>query len=92
MSGDIKTRLDTAYDQVYDELEQDGLTIWPKAGPIVDRVMAHLAALMAFNCVPSVPVSDERYRMILDKRNIAKPQIRRAVTKNYTSPDDVHDY
>jgi hypothetical protein len=85
LSADDDALLTESYVQVYDDLEEEGIAVWPYTGEIPDRCMPHVAALVAFNVTADKSVSPERYNTILTLRNVAKPEIRRLVTPAYES-------
>ena len=88
----LTTRINDAYDEVYQDLKDDQLVTWAVAGTIPDKVAPHLVALMAFNCTDSVHVSDALFNRIVAKRNIAKNEIKRVTTPQYESLDEPEDF
>ena len=93
ISDDLKTRLDDAYEEVYDDLKKDRLAIWTSTSDAIPSdLVPHLAALVAFNASTSVGPSAERYERIVTSASIAKPAIRRLVKPNYENLDDQDDF
>jgi hypothetical protein len=92
LNADDDALLTESYAQVYDDLDEEGIATWPSDGDIPDRVMPHVAALVAFNVTADKSVSAERYGAILALRNAAKPEIRRMVTPAYESYGNATDY
>lgn len=81
-----------AYSQVYDELDNEGIAEWSSSGEVPDRVVPHVAALMAFNGISKIPLSSERYARVLALRNVAKPEIRRLIIPRTKSVEKPVDY
>jgi hypothetical protein len=84
--------LQEAYEQVYDDLAEEGQAIWASTGDVPRRVMPHVAALMAFSVTTDVGVSGDRYAAILAQRNVAKPEIRRLTTAAHETVNEPADY
>ena len=87
-----KTRIESAYDEVYDDLKDEGLAIWATAGSAPDRLTPHVAALMAANCADDYGVSPARYQRIMGKAAIAKREIRALTIPTYESVRDPVDF
>ena len=86
------TILTEAYDAVYAQLKEEALAIWSSAGTVPNRVMEHVAALMAFNVADDLGVPNARYQRILARRNVALPNIRKFVTPTHESLEDPEDF
>lgn len=91
-----KVRIEAAYDEVYEDLKDEGLAIWATTASVPAAVVPHVAALMAWNCLDDYGVSDSRYQRILNKvgrrGETAKSEIRRLVTPEYESLDEPTAY
>jgi len=85
-------RINSAYDEVYDALKEDGLAVWASAGAIPDRVVPHLVALMAWNVIDDYGVSNERYSRIVSRASVAMSEIKKAVRAPYESQEAPADY
>lgn len=94
MNDALKVRLDEAYDVVYADLKDEQLTIWSSAdGAVIpDGVIPHVAALMAFDAIDDVAVSDARLQRIIVKEIRARPAIRRIVAPQYESLEEPEDF
>jgi hypothetical protein len=92
ISANDSARMARAYNQVYDDLKFSGLDAWASAGPVPDRFVQHVEALMAFNSLDTYSVSQARYQRISNKYNMAKREIRRLSISDYESLDEPVDY
>jgi len=80
------------YDEVYDDLDREGLAEWSKAGAVPDSVAPHVAALMAFSAAVPLKISGEQFNRVLALRNVAKPEIRKIVLPDFESLERPVDY
>jgi hypothetical protein len=91
-----KTRIESAYSEVYAALKKDGIATWASTGAVPDELVPHVAALVAHNCLNTYPASPERYQRIMNAAGmngaIAKREIRKMVAPDYASPDLPTDY
>jgi len=85
-------RMVRAYDQVFAELKDTGLDSWASAGPVPDKFVTHVEALMAYNSADTYSVSNARYQRIASKESRAKREIRRLSITDYESLDEPVDY
>lgn len=92
ISATDTARMTRAYDQVYDELKEEGLAYWPSAGPVPDKFVSYVEALMAFNACDTYSVSAERYQRIVNKAANSHREIRRLGAPDYESLDEPVDY
>ena len=94
INNDIKTRLDRAYAEVYAELKDKRLAIWSSAtGTVIpDGVSPHVSAMMAFNAMSDVGVSQVREQRIIDKMGLALPRIKAFVTPDYESLSEPENF
>lgn len=46
-----KVRIETAYDEVYEQLKEEGLATWASDGSIPTKLVPHVAILIAHNCL-----------------------------------------
>ena len=86
-----KTRIESAYAEVYDSLKLEGLATWPIEGTVPDAVTPYVVALVAKNCLGSYGVSDKRYQRIQVAATEALPEIRKNTVTNYISAEPM-DY
>lgn len=91
-----KERIEAAYDEVYDEIADDGLAVWPQAGPVPDKLVPYVSGLVALRCANTYGISGERMQRITlltgsDGRG-AMRRIRWLVEQEYESPDDPTDF
>ena len=61
-----KVRIEQGYDEVYDELEEEGLATWPIDGPIPNKVVKYVSGLVALNCALTYSLSQERLAAIYE--------------------------
>lgn len=87
-----KVRIEAAYDEVYDQLKEEGLNTWASDGDCPDAVAPHLAALVADNCLNTYGAPPERYQRIKLAAAVAIREIRRHVTPEWESLEDPTDY
>lgn len=96
IAADLTARLDQSYRYVYEDLKDDDLAIWASDEDIPDKVAPLVSALMALDASNDVGISNERYQRILIKTGPdgerAKQKIRRKVTPDWESLDDVEDF
>lgn len=90
LPADKELRISEAYDETYDQLNSENLTIWDTDIP--DRVVPHLVAIMALNCCDDFGVSNARYQRIVGKANVALREIRKHTQPEYESNDDPEDF
>lgn len=86
------TYMDTKWDVVFDDLKDEGLDGWPTAGPVPDKCVDHVAALMALSAMDTYSVDQVRYQRIVNKAQVAKIEIRRLLTPRHESLDEPVDY
>ena len=58
LSAMLNSQMQSAYEEVYYELEDEGLTSWVVDGDIPDKLVSHIADLMAFKRFDVFPTSD----------------------------------
>lgn len=87
-----KVRIEAAYDEVYDALKDEGLTIWASDGEVPTRCVPHVVALVADNCLNTYGVSPERFQRIKMAVANAEREIRRFVAAPHESLDEPTDY
>lgn len=85
-------RISAAYNEVYEDLKDEGIATWAVAGTVPNKIKPHLVALMAWNAIDSFGVSDSRYQRISVKASQAKREIRKLVTPRYESQAEPDDY
>jgi len=87
-----KKRIESAYNEVYADLKEDGLATWTSSGEIPSKVVPFLATLMAVNCLNNYGVSDKRYQRIKLAEKGAKRGIRRLVITDHVSSSEPTDF
>lgn len=92
LASEHQTRIDAAYDEVYDDLKVDGLATWAEANEVPDELVPYVATLVAFTCTETYPISPARYNRVVNKAATAKREIRRIITPKYESLENATDY
>jgi hypothetical protein len=97
LQADHQARIAAAYAEVYDQLKNEGLAVWASDGEVPDKIVASVAALMAWNCLDTYKVSADLYQRIVnatggEEGEIAKAKIRKYTTTPYTSTDSPTDF
>lgn len=96
LASQHQTRIDEAYDEVYNDLREEGLNVWASDGECPDRVTPWMVAYMASTLTEDYPISEARYVRIMNKAGTngdrAKREIRRVTTPAYVSTDEPQDY
>ena len=87
-----KTEIESAYDEVYADLKQEGLATWTSTGGIPTEVLPHVVSLVALSRSDTYGISDSRLARIAAKASVAKREIRRLVTPKFESLDEPVDY
>lgn len=87
-----RVRIESAYDEVYADLKDEGLAIWASTAEVPTKVVPHVVALVANNCLDTFGVSAERYQRIKIAESKAKREIRRLVTPEHESLEDPQDF
>jgi len=91
-----KVRIEDAYSEVYEDLKDEGLNIWPSDGNVPDSLVPYVSGLMALNCANTYGVSNERFQRIVAVTGVdgerAKREIRRLVNPQHESLEDPSDY
>lgn len=86
------TRITSAYNEVYADLQNEGLATWTSTGSIPAECVQHVAALVADNCLNTYGVSNDRYQRIKLSVKEAKREIRRLITPEFISPANPSDF
>lgn len=86
------TRIEQAYNEVYDYLDGQGLAIWSIDDNVPDKLCPHVIAMVAFNCADNYGVSADRYQRITAKFVIAEKKIRELVLPEYVPQDEAVNY
>lgn len=86
------TRIGTAFDEVYQDLKDEGLAIWASTAAVPTKLVPHMTALVAINAIDDFGVSDSRYQRITARASVAKREIRRLTTPPYESLEEPVDY
>lgn len=89
------TRVDSAYEEVFADLQQRGLALWAyEDGDVPAEYVPHVVALSALNCIisGSYAVPEERYARIATAAARALPEIRALVRGRFLTRDCPRDY
>lgn len=87
------SRITQAYNEVYAQLKQNGLATWASDGSVPDELCPHVIALVAFNCLDTYSVSNDRYTRITNEAAVARREIRSLIQpNNQWSQEDPKDY
>ena len=87
-------RIAFAYDEVFAELKDSGDAVWTSTGEVPSRMVPHVVARCAFNCISSgsFGVSKERYQRIQLANAEAKREIPKLSRPAYESLGESVDY
>jgi len=83
--------IEKSYYEIYEALKEQGLATWASAGPIPDKIVPHVVALVAMNRSNTYSISQERLQRIVGMASGAVPGIRALVTPKggtQEQPDD----
>ncbi len=86
------TRIEAACDEVYEQLKEEGLAVWASDGEVPTKLVPHVVALVADNCLNTYGAAPERYIRIKNASSIAYREIKKLVTPQYASQDNAVDY
>lgn len=90
------TRIEEAYDEVYEDLKKEGIATWASTAEVPTAVVPHMVAYVAYNCLSTYNVPVDKYNRILNKAGLngdnAKREIRRLVNPQYVSQENAVDY
>lgn len=87
-----KTRIESAYDEVYAQLKNEGLATWASTADVPDDLVPHVVALVAQNCLSTYGVSNDRYTRITNSSSSALREIRKLVAQNTSDQCEAVDY
>jgi hypothetical protein len=91
-----KVRLEQAYDEVYADLQSEGIAAWASTASVPNEYVPHMANLMAHNCMGTYKLSNDRAQRLLMKTgsdgNLAKREIRKLLRPSHEFTDEVTDY
>ena len=90
------TRIESAYDELYEELKEDGLATWPSTGSVPSKLVNYVAFLVALRCSTTYGISENRQARIEKVTGVdgqkALREIRKFITPKYTSRENARDY
>lgn len=96
MQSHLDVRMGEAYDEVYAMLQVKGLAIWASSAEMPDEITPHFVALMAYNKMDLIGISNALYQRILfktgDEGEKSIGAIRNLVNASYTSQEEPTDY
>lgn len=91
-----KVRIESAYDEVYADLQNEGLNTWALTGKVPDKLVPYVSTLVALHCANTYGLSQARFQRIVamtgPRGELAKREIRRLVTPAYEGVEDPTDY
>ncbi len=91
-----KTRIESAYDEVYGYLKKEGLATWASTGSVPNDIAPYVVLLVALNCTETYSIPDSRMQRLVAKAgidgNLALREIRKLVTPEYVSLDSPTDF
>lgn len=90
--SDNDSRMDAAYDEVFDWLKDKGLDTWSTSGTIPSKIKPHLVALMAENALDTYHVPAEKFQRITLVANKARRDLPGLSMPDYESLDNPKDY
>ena len=83
-----KVRIEQAYDEIYANLKSRGLASWSSTGSVPNEFVSHVVALVAYNCLNSYGVSNDRYNRISSKAGVAIQEITSLTNKSYSESQE----
>lgn len=90
------TEIETAYDEIYADLKDEGLATWAAAGEVPEKATPHVVSLVALSRADTYGISDSRYQRILARAGlngvIAKREIRRVTQPDHESLEEPTDF
>lgn len=93
-TGALADDMDDAYNEVYAELKNKGITAWGSAGPVPDEYVPHVVNLMCL--LRSEGISNERYqRLALEAGPLgdtARLRISGLISGEWENPLEYTDY
>lgn len=87
-----KVRIESGYDEVYENLNEQGLAIWATTGEVPTKLVPYVVSLVADNCLNTYQVSEGRYRRIKLTALTAVREIRRLVQPEFESVEPMRDF
>ena len=91
-----QTRFQAGYDEVYDDLETEGLATWSSTGAMPNNVAPWVIWLVAHNCAGTYGVSLARFNRIVGHTGLngerAKRELRKILQPPHSSEEPVMDY
>ena len=91
LESNIASRIEQAYDEIYEILKEEGLAIWGSSGNVPNKLAPFVIYLVAQNCI-SLGTTPERISIINIGAQEATSNIRRYVTPDYASQEEAKDY
>ena len=87
-----QTRINTAYDEVYADLKEEGLATWASTASVPSELVTHVVALICEQCSETYSLSDNRFARLQTRWVKAKREIRRLTTPRYESLGEAVNY
>jgi len=87
-----QTRLESAYDEVYEDLKDRGEATWASTASVPTKLAPHVAALVAENGLDTFNVGNDRYNRVKIAANTARREIPRLNTPEYEDVEQPTDY
>lgn len=91
-----QTRIDAAYDEVYERLKEKGLAAWASTASVPTKLVPYFTLMMEEKLLTSYSVPEVRFARIKadagQDGDIAMQNIAELVTPEYESTEDVKDF
>lgn len=79
------TRIEQAYDEIYEYLKTKQLASWASTGSVPNDLVPYVTSLVAKNCYMTYGVSNDRAARIINDSLLAEKTIRELVTNDEVS-------
>lgn len=90
------TRISSAYDEVYEQLKDEGLATWASTASVPAAIVPFVVGLVAQQCQGTYSLSLPRQSLILQVTGIdgdnAKSRIRKLASASYASQEEAVDF
>lgn len=87
-----RLRIEQGYAEVYADLEEEECAIWAFANSVPNSVSFWVIALVAYNCLGTYGVSEQRYNRIVSNAVIALNKIKKHTANAYVSQEGAVDF
>ena len=90
----LKTDIEQGIDEIYGELQAEGLAVWPSTGSVPTKLVRHVVNLVCLNRADGISI--DRYNRFLSEagRNgsLAKREIRKIIATRYDNAEQPTDF